>query len=342
MRQPRPLARRFTFPAAVVVLALLGAACSGGDDDSSAPAQPTAPPTTVPPPTFPLTGRPATDQALLNRAAVTVKIDNNAASRPQAGLEKADLIYEEFTEGITRFVVVFHSTDADPVGPVRSVRPADPVIVYPLGGVFGFSGGSPAIRALVPGAPVTAVDENATDVMKRRSGRSAPHNLYTSVAGLAAKAPAGAKAPPKFAEFLPPGQPFAAAGAAPSTHMDFRPAPSLSAAYDWDPGSGTWKRMTDGSPAALEGGGQLAPNNVIVQFTPYSVFAQDSKVQYPEVVGSGEAWVFAAGMLVKGRWSKPDPGAVTAFTDANGAPVVLPPGQTFVHLVANGTAVNAR
>lgn len=342
MRQPRPLARRFTFLVLVAVLALVGAACSKSKKDSSAPPRPTEAPTTLPPPTFPLTGRPASDQALLNRAAVTVKIDNNSASRPQAGLDKADLIYEEFTEGITRFVVVFHSTDADPVGPVRSVRPADPVIVYPIGGVFGFSGGSPAIRALVPGAPVTAVDENATDVMKRRSGRAAPHNLYTTVAGLLGKAPAGAKAPPKFAEFLAPGQPFAGAGAVPVTHMGLKPAPALSADYDWDAGSGTWKRITDGSPATLEGGGQLAPNNVIVQFTPYSQFAQDSKVQYPEVVGNGEAWVFAAGMLVKGRWSKPDPGAVTAFTDANGAPIVLPPGQSFIHLVANGTAVSTR
>ena len=340
MRQPRPLARRFSLVALAVVLALVGASCSKNKEDR-APAH-TAPTTTTPPPTFPLTGRPATDAALLERAAVTVKIDNNSASRPQAGIDKADVIYEEFTEGITRFVVVFHSSDADPVGPVRSVRPADPVIVYPFGGVFAFSGASPAIRALVPGAPVTAVDENSTDVMKRRSGRSAPHNLYTAIAALAEKAPAGAEAPPKFADFLGPGQSFAGAGAEPVTGMGLKPAPALSADYSGDAGSGTWKRMTDGSPANLEGGGQIAPNNVIVQFTPYSVYQPDPKVQYPEVVGSGEAWIFAAGMLVKGRWSKPDPPAVTSFTDANGAPIVLPPGQTWVHLVAPGTPIATR
>jgi hypothetical protein len=340
LRQSRPLARRFTSLTLVAVLALVGASCSRDDDGSAS--QPTGPPTTLPPPIFPLTGRLATDQAVLNRAAVAVKIDNNSAARPQAGIDKADVVYEEFTEGITRFVVVFHSTDADPVGPVRSVRPADPVIVYPLGGVFAFSGGSPAIRALVPGAPVTAVDEAATDVMRRRRDRSAPFNLYTNVASLVAKAPAGAKPPPKFAEFLMAGQTFAAAGAAPVSHFGLKPAPFLSADYDWDPGSGTWKRVTDGSPATLEGGGQIAPNNVIVQFTPYSVYQPDPQVQYPEVVGTGEAWIFASGMLVKGRWAKPDPGAVTAFTDANGAPIVLPPGQTWVHLVATGIPVATR
>ena len=320
-----------------VVLALLGGACSKSKKSTGQGAA-AGPTTTAKPATFPLTGRPVTDPAKANRAAVTVKIDNNSAARPQAGIEAADVVYEEFTEGITRFVVVFHSTDADPVGPVRSVRPADPVIIRPLGGVFGFSGGSPAVRALLPGTPVVAVDENATDVMKRRRGRSAPHNLYTSVAGLESKAPPGAKPPPRFADFLEPGKPFGGAGAAPAAHVSLKPAPAVSAGYDWDPATGTWKRTTDGAPATLEGGGRIGPTNVIVQFTPYSQFSGDAKVQYPEVVGSGDAWVFAAGMVVKGRWSKPSPDAVTAFTDAAGAPIVLPPGQTWVHLVAPGTA----
>ena len=339
MRPSRPPTRPLRYLILVAVLALVVAACSKDEEGSPPPAGPT---TTLAPPTYPLTGRPLDDPARGNRPAVSVKIDNNSASRPQAGIDKADVVYEEFTEGITRFIVVFHSADADPVGPVRSVRPADPVIIHPLGGVFGFSGGSPAIRALVPSAPVTAVDEEASDVMKRRSGRRAPHNLYTTVAGLVAKAPGGAKPPPPFAAFLGPGQTFAGAGAVPATHMEFQPAQFLSAAYDWDAGSGTWKRITDGSPAALEGGGQIAPNNVILQFTPYSVYSPDPQVQYPEVVGTGEAWIFASGTLVKGRWAKPDPAAVTAFTDASGAPIALPPGQTWVHLLAPGTAVPTR
>jgi hypothetical protein len=63
-------------------------------------------------------------------------------------------------------------------------------------------------------------------------------------------------------------------------------------------------------------------------------------VMYPEVVGSGEVWVFAAGSLVKGTWSKPSPEAVTTFAGTDGAPIVLPPGQTWIHLVAPGSSVN--
>ena len=334
MMQRRPSFGRL-LAAILCIVALVAVGCSKEKEATPAPAAVT---TTAPAPIFPLTGRPIDDPAKAARAPLSVKIDNNSASRPQAGLDKADLIYEEFTEGITRFIVVFHSTDADPVGPVRSVRPADPVIIFPLGGVFAFSGGSPAIRALVPGGTLRVVDENSTDVLKRRSGRAAPHNLYTSTGGLFAKA-TDPKPPPRFGEFLRPGAAFAAAGATPVTRVSLAPAPGLSAGYDWDAASGSWKRSTEGRPHQLEGGGQFAPNNVIVQFTPYSRFSGDSKVQYPEVIGSGEAWVFASGMMVKGRWSKAGPGEVTAFTDSGGAPIVLPPGQTFIHLVAPGSSV---
>ena len=288
---------------------------------------------------YPLSGRPATDPAVLARPAVTVKIDNIAVARPQAGIESADLVYEELTEGITRLVVVFQSSGAEVVGPVRSVRPADPTIVTPLGGVLAFSGGSPSAVELATDAPVTVVTEGDTDVMYRRSGRSAPHNLYASGEGLRAKAPPEAKAPPPFADFLRDGRPFAPAGATPVTRLSLVPAPYVSADYDWDAATSSWLRTTDGRPHLLEGGTRIAPTTVIVQYTPYSVFVHDSKVEYPEVVGSGDALVLAAGTMVPAKWSKPTPADVTTWTDAGGARIALPPGQTLLHLVAPGSPV---
>jgi hypothetical protein len=60
---------------------------------------------------------------------------------------------------------------------------------------------------------------------------------------------------------------------------------------------------------------------------------------YPEVVGSGEAWIFAAGVMAKGTWTKASAEAVTTYTDAAGQPFVLPVGQTWVHLVEPGSPV---
>lgn len=339
--------RRPSLRAVLVLLALVASACSGGHKATVARGTPTtttteAPTTTTttaPVNTYPLTGRPVDDPAKAKRAAATVKIDNIAEARPQAGIGAADVVYEEFTEGITRFVVVFQSGDADAVGPVRSVRPADPSITRSLGGVLAFSGGSPAAVALAAAQPLRLVTENDTDVMKRRSSRAAPHNLYTSTAGLYSKAPAGAAPPPPLARFLRPGEQYGAKGAAPAGHISLAPAPYLTADYDWDAGSGTWKRITDGVAHKLEDGNQIAPTNVIVQFTPYSTFVDDEKVRYPEVIGNGDAWIFAAGTVVKGTWAKTGPENVTSFTDGSGAPIVLPPGQTWVHFIEPGSRV---
>ena len=348
--------RRPPGPRAVLLLtlaALVAAGCSGaGKAAAPAPTSTTPPPETTtteapttttttappPPPTYPLTGRPATDAGIAGRAAVAVKIDNIIDARPQAGINAADLVYEEFTEGVTRFIVVYHSRDAEVVGPVRSVRPADPVIVSPLGGVFGFSGGSPGAVAVAANTPLTLVMEDDVAVMYRRSGRAAPHNLYTSTAGLFSRVPAEAGSPRPFAAFLTEGKSFGGPGAMPVATIGLVPAPYVTAGYDWDAASATWLRTTDGVPHMVEEG-RVAPTTVIVQFTPYSYFIDDFSVQFPEVVGSGEAWVFAAGAMVPGTWHKESPGAVTNFVDSAGAPIAIPPGQTWIHLVAPGTSV---
>ncbi len=333
------ISRRRAGMVLAVALLMVTAACGGGKKASQGRATTTAPATTTTtlPPQALLTGLPQPDAGKLKRPAVTVKIDNNAAARPQAGLDAADVVYEEVTEGITRFVVVFQSTDADPIGPVRSVRPADPLIVAPLGGLLVFSGGAPNIVQLVRNADLNFIDENTSEALYRRSGRSAPHNLYTDTEKLYNQV-GDAKEPPPFAQFLTPGQPYTAPGATPVTAMDI-PLADITASYTWDPASSGWKRSTNGQSHNLESGGVWTPGNVIVQYVSYSRFAADAAVTYPEVIGEGEAWYFSNGTLAKGTWSKAGASTVTAYADANGAPMVFPPGRSIVELVHSDATV---
>ncbi|HJV08798.1 MAG TPA: DUF3048 domain-containing protein [Acidimicrobiales bacterium] len=337
--------RRLISLAVPLVLAIT-AACGGGGKSAAAVGQVGPGPNEAPAPAvptvgnYPLTGMPATDAAKLRRPAVAVKIDNNAQARPQAGLEAADVIFEEFTEGITRFVVIFQSSDALQVGPVRSVRPGDPNIIKPFGGPLVFSGGSPAVLNVVRAAGITQVTENDRATLKRRSGRKAPHNLYSTTEAMYAKA-SGVAAPSAFSTFLAPGVKSTAAGGTPVTRLSLSAAPGVTAAYDWDGTANVWKRSTDGRPHLLEGNAQISPRNVIVQYTAYANFAADQKVKYPEVVGSGDAVVFVGNTQVKAKWSKSGPGSVTTFTDSAGRPIPLAPGQTWVHLQAPGSAVSA-
>lgn len=169
--------------ALVATLALLVAACGGGGGEKSKKASATK--------VAPLTGVADPGGESLKRPALSVKIENSAEKgvRPQAGLQAADVVYEEVVEGlITRFLAIYNSTLPDTVGPIRSVRATDPNIVWPIGGVFAYSGGAAPNVELIRQAPVNAVDETAAgSAMFRDRSRPAPHNLFGRPAELIAK-----------------------------------------------------------------------------------------------------------------------------------------------------------
>ena len=54
------------------------------------------------------------------------------------------------------------------------------------------------------------------------------------------------------------------------------------------------------------------------------------------MVGEGDAWILTNGGLVAARWSKPSLEAVTTYVDADGNPVKLTPGRTWVALPPPG------
>ena len=164
---------------AALSVAVLAAACGGGGDTAAAkPASSTTKPTKVA--LAPLTGLPDPTGVAQTRPVLSVKVENTPQARPQAGLEAADIVWDEVVEGqITRLLAMFQSKSTDVVGPIRSVRLTDPLIVWPVGGIFAFSGGAPAIVAAINAAPVNVIDENsAKAAMFRDTSKRAPHNLF--------------------------------------------------------------------------------------------------------------------------------------------------------------------
>ena len=105
---------------------------------------------------WPLTGLPAPAETP-NHPVMIVKIDNTAASEPQVGLAKADMVVEELVEGgITRLAAMFYSKLPAKAGPVRSARASDIGVVTPTHAVLIASGMAPPTVA--PRMNHTAVD----------------------------------------------------------------------------------------------------------------------------------------------------------------------------------------
>ena len=293
--------------------------------------------TTTPPPTAPLTGLPDPSGAALTRPALTIKIENTPQALPQWGVDQADVVYEEIVNGgITRLAAIFNSQAPGKVGPVRSVRPTDTQVVWPLGGIFAFSGGAPYAIASISTAPVKLINEtSAGDAMFRDPDLFAPHNLF-------------ARAPLLFAfkgTPTPPPALFTYASAkekvkGPSVKSFVVPFPSIyPVTWTWDPATASWDRTLFGQPDVTGTGVRESPQNVIVMFVNY-VNGIGTENSYADLQGSGVADVFTDGREVTGTWSRGASKAdVLLYRNASGATIALTPGQTWVELLNDGAAL---
>jgi hypothetical protein len=321
-------------PTALVTSLLIATlvACSGGGSAHTAKKRVAAPTTTAPkPPVQPLTGVPDPSGQSLGRPALATKIENTPEARPQAGLEAADVVFEEITEGdITRFVAVFNSTIPDVVGPLRSVRAMDPDLVTPLGGIFAYSGGIPATVDLIRQAPgVNSLDETqAGPAMFRDHTKQAPHNLFGHGPDLVAAGGQPVPVHPLF-DYLDASQAFVGDPVASFT-VGFKEGYAVT--YNFDPASRTWQRFYGNTPSTTASGQQIVPTNVIVEFVGCCLDSPEGGAY--QTVGQGDAWVFADGKIARGHWARSDRSQPTQYTDAAGNPIKLLPGRTWVEFVS--------
>jgi hypothetical protein len=284
----------------------------------------------------PLTGLPDPGGTASKRCAVTVKIDNTQAGHPKYGVDQADVVYEEVVEGgLTRLAAIFNSHDPDRVGPVRSVRKTDQSLVWPIGGVFAYSGGAQYAIDSINTAPVVQLDENrAGPLMFRDHSRDAPFNLYAHVNFMYGKCGKPVPPPPLFT-YRAKG---AAVAGAPTATVRVGFLGDFAVTWTWDGVSHTWKRSIFGNPENVASGTQLAPKNVVVMFVPYvgGDPRHDNIGAEAVLTGHGTAVVFTAGKEILGTWSRPDKNKPAQLLDAAGNVIALTPGQTWVELPDTG------
>jgi hypothetical protein len=375
--------RKITFPrrGTTIITALLTAAllavltssgCSWFGSSKATPKKAVARATAPKPVTCPLCGLVPADPTFIARRPVAVKIENDPAARPQSGLDKACVIYEEECEGgVTRFVAIYLDRNADVVGPVRSVRPADIDIAFPYNPLLCHCGGGAPILAMVKASGLPELDEQTwAGAYWRSVERRAPHNLYSSTARLRQ---AGETAYPyqgaairAFAFLTDAQQAKMESDRAKQIVRDranqARPDPNYVPAftvvsnvhipydpicvadYSYDSTTGRFMRFVRGAPHTdLTTGLQLGADTVIIQYvtTTPSGLVDVNGADTPNigVLGAGRAQVFVRGRKIDASWSKPSRNSHTVFTDPSGRVIPVKPGTTWVELVPAGMPV---
>jgi hypothetical protein len=337
--------RTRSFSAALVVAGLALTACSGG---GAHPAAAVSTPTTAastPPATTttlaaattcPLTGEAPTGSQDISRVALAVKIDNINPARPQSGINKADVVFEELVEGgLTRLFAIFQCDSATRLGPIRSARTSDADMLALLhGSVFGFSGSNPralpAIRA--NGNTVMIPFDSLPQYYHRDYSRPAPHNVYSTTqtilsAGLSRRH--GLTAPKPLFSY---GDISPLAHPATSVSMTW---PAASAAWAWT--GKAWSRTQNGTADVLTDGTRVSATNVVVMSIDIGstgirdVAGNASPLDI--TIGTNRVWVFRDGQVISGTWRRTAISRPLQLLDSRGHVIALAPGKTWVELL---------
>jgi len=287
-------------------------------------------------PVSPVNGFPVDNQALIDRKLVAVKIDNHWSSRPQSGLEKADAVFEMVVEsGITRFIALFHHSDSDWTGPMRSARPTDWTLVKPLNGVLLVSGGQPWITRQFPNNGVALIGDLGPPLTSRWRQRKAPHNLYVNTyeARRVSEERRHDPAPPP--QLFPRG-PFNGPDWAAAASIFFDWSDTMDATWSWD--GDRYVRTVEGQPHRWQNRdgtviGQITADVLVVLMAErYRACPSGSGSCVPawRTVGENRAMVFAEGRYAEGRWQRSDAGEWFTVTNPAGNPIVVPPGRMWI------------
>ena len=269
-----------------------------------------------------------------------VMIENSPDARPQSGLTTAGVVYEAIAEGgITRFLAIFEGTVPDYIGPIRSARPyyLDWILAYDAG--LAHAGGSPDALAYIRAKGIKDLDQFANSGSYTRvSSRYAPHNLYSGVDRLVALQKQKGYGTSKFLGFARKGEKPAVTPTAVSIDESISGF-LYNPHWDYDKTTNTYKRSEAGKPHIdLKTGAQIAPKVLVVMVLPQGLASDRLHTTYG-TIGSGKAFIFQDGTVTEGIWEKKDPASQIRLGDANGAPIAVNTGQTWISVVGSAGAV---
>ncbi|EET61596.1 hypothetical protein BRYFOR_06279 [Marvinbryantia formatexigens DSM 14469] len=298
-----------------------------------------------------LTGK-LTDASIAQVRPMSIMINNISDAMPQAGISRADVVYEAPVEGdITRLLAFFEDyADLDKIGPVRSCRDYfidfamefDAIYTHYGQAVYAFDLLNSSMVDNISGLQYQdSVGEilgyAGEDIFYRTDDRPAPHNAYTSYSGLMTAVERNGYSM-QYADDYSGHFLFAADGERVSysdgTATYIRPSLySNSPYFEYDASSGQYLRYQYGGAQIDElTGSQLAYDNVIIQYCPVRAYDDNGYIDIDTHSG-GSAILFTNGTFQNATWSKDGNYGVTRYYDASGNELKINQGKTWVCIV---------
>ena len=309
--------------------------------------------------TNPLTGE-GTDVDLTAARPVAIMLNNLKKALPQCGVSQADIIYEVPAEGgITRMMGVFQSLEGlDTLGSVRSARPYYVELAAGLDAIFIHAGGSDDAYAAIKNYGVFNIDGvngpyGGTMFYRdsqRKQSAGFEHSLFTSrdriekllnsnLSKMRQTHKEGYSLPLIFTE---EGTPV---GGTPANRIDVEFSYYKTGHFTYDPASKTSlieQQIDKYTLPYVDGsdGTQVAVTNVLVLQTDVNLIKGDSAGRLTvRLTGSGNGWFACGGKYIPIHWSKDSASAPLCFTTADGQPLTLGVGTSYINIVDDSSSV---
>ena len=303
----------------------------------------------APPVINPLTGLPVDDPQHLERRPVMAKVSNfPREGRPHAGLSYADLVFDYFIGyGTNRFLALYYGQDAYKIGPLRSGRQVDAELVTMYGGVLAYGSADEDTDAVL----VTALGEYALSHLEADCPAFCGIDTH-SATGVFANS--GAISAHVTAMEWDNGKPDL-----PGMVFDDQPPADMKSAdqvnilfnyynrgeWRYDPASGKYLRWIESIENEGEEneimemipladrltGEQLAFSNIIILLAKYTELAPSAHtIDIWDNNNGLPAYLFRDGGMVRGEWASVNDNDPLYFTNADGSPMALKPGNTWI------------
>ena len=277
---------------------------------------------------------------------VSVMICNDAHSKSQPGIDKADLYIETETEGgISRILTVFPNVDSIPsiLGPCRSARTPFVQMALSMGFVFAHAGGSPKARAMASRADVMNIDFLRTSTsfrdsdMRAKNSNKYDHCLATNAELLSkciTKKNYGTEKikeiPWQFTEQVKAGDP------ANTLQIAISNSATGNSYFVYDEKNGLYRKNIGTAEnhrahRATEGG-QIAVNNIVILYAERYVEGVDSYTRYSfKLDQGGEAVILSGGQSRTGSFNCTD--EALTLKEADGSTLQLLRGKTYIYII---------